>query len=52
MTTWTEVADESTTYSFPADDLNGYVAVGYVQNGYIAGDSIWSEVAEASTTWA
>jgi hypothetical protein len=54
MTTWTAVADQSTTYEFPADSDNGYVAVGYVQDGYItsSGTAFWSVVADVSTAWA
>ena len=52
MTTWTEVANQSTTFTFPSDEINDYVLVGYVENGYISGVGIWSEVDDASTAWA
>lgn len=52
MTTWTEVADETTTFTLPSDEENGYVLFGYVQNDYIRGSLIWSVVDDATTTWA
>lgn len=52
MTTWTEVSDESTSYEHPADVDNRYVAVGYVQNGYLLPEAVWSSVSSDSTSWA
>lgn len=52
MTTWAEVDEESTSYDFPADELNGYVSRGYVRNRYIVRSNIWSGAEEAPTDWA
>jgi hypothetical protein len=49
--TWTAVADEAVTYEFPADLPNLYVAVAYVQNGYIEPAGIWTGIDPESTTW-
>lgn len=49
--TWTVVTEDSETYEFPADLQNGYVAVGYVQNGYIKPQGIWTDVSPEATTW-
>lgn len=51
MTTWTEVASITTSYDFPAYDENDYVLVGYVEDGYLTGDEVWTVVNEVSTTW-
>jgi hypothetical protein len=51
MTTWTEVDDQSTTYSLPGDSENGYVLFGYLENDYILGSLVWDTVDAVSTTW-
>lgn len=51
MTTWTGVTQQSTTYEFPSDSANNYVAVDYVEDGYIQPEGIWTTVAGVSTTW-
>jgi hypothetical protein len=50
--TWTTVDLSSTTYSGVADAENGYVEFGYVENDYILGSLVWSEVSDASTPWS
>lgn len=51
MTTWTAASPQSTSYEFPASVPDGYVVVGYVEDGYIEPYGIWSNVSQASTTW-
>ena len=52
MTTWTDVAAVSDTYTGAADDVTGYVLADYVVNGYIDVEPGWSVVASVSTTWS
>lgn len=52
MTTWTDIADQSTSYTSPGDlVINGYVAEGYVVVDYIDGASMWTVVPHVSTAW-
>ncbi len=51
MTTWTEVAGQSTEFSLPSDEENNYVVSGYVENGYLDGSQIWDSVDDNTTTW-
>lgn len=50
--TWTRVADQSSDFEHPADAVNGYVQLAYVQNDYIAAEGLWSVMADVSTVWA
>ena len=52
MTTWTDVAAVSDTYTGVADDATGYVLADYVVNNYIATEPGWVVVDAVTTTWA
>jgi hypothetical protein len=51
MTTWTEVSDQTTSYTEPSDEENNYVVSGYMVNGYLDGARVWGAVDNASTDW-
>lgn len=52
MTTWTEVSDQATTFNNAGGGDDGYVLADYWVADYVDGGLLWSEVSDASTTWA
>jgi hypothetical protein len=52
MTTWSAAAGGSTTYGRPADIDSRYIAIAYIENDYIASESVWSSPTDPATSWA